>query len=147
MGDTSNWEFAAVVAAVVMGLGGLLVFTIISSLGSWRLFRLAAQASSEAAAASEAVQGLARQLAASHAVAADVPLPPAEVSELLQEADALIEQQGRLQDATRRLIDARARHGSASGESLDELDAAMRRLDENLRRVAAAVANLGSRTT
>lgn len=147
MGDTSNWEFAAVVAAVVMGLGGLLVFTIISSVGSWRLFRLAAQAASEAAAASGAVEDLARQLAATHAVAAGVPLPPAEVSELAQEADALIEQQGRLQDATRRLIDARARRGSAGGEPLDELDAAMRRLDENLRRVAAAVANLGSRTT
>ena len=47
MGDTGNWEFAAVVAAVVMGLGGLLIFTVISTIGSWRVFRLAAQASRE----------------------------------------------------------------------------------------------------
>ena len=37
MGDTTNWEFAAAVAAVTIGLGGLLLFTIIGAIGSWRI--------------------------------------------------------------------------------------------------------------
>ena len=45
-----------------MGLGGLLIFTVISTIGSWRLFRLAAQASRESEAAAGAVQELARHL-------------------------------------------------------------------------------------
>ena len=39
MGDTTNWEFAAAVAAVVLGLGGLLLFTIIGNAGSERQLR------------------------------------------------------------------------------------------------------------
>jgi hypothetical protein len=38
MGDTTNWEFAAAVAAIVMGLGVLLVFSFIGTVGYWRLF-------------------------------------------------------------------------------------------------------------
>ena len=44
MGDTSNWEFAAVVAAVSIGLCGLLVFTLVSIFMSWRVFDRAAKA-------------------------------------------------------------------------------------------------------
>ncbi len=150
MGDTANWEFAAVVAAVVMGLGGLLIFTVISTIGSWRVFRLAAQASRESEAAAAAVQELARHLSSRQPAAPASPTPYAssgELSDLLRQADALVGQQARLQDATRRLIEARVLSGDDAGQQLRELDAAVRRLEENLSRVAAAVANLGSHTT
>jgi hypothetical protein len=149
VGDTGNWEFAAVVAAVVMGLGGLLIFTVISTIGSWRVFRLAAQASRESEAAAGAVQELARHMAAKQAAApasSSAPAPSGELSDLLRQADALVGQQARLQDATRRLIEARVLSGDDAGQQLRELDSAVRRLEENLSRVAAAVANLGSRT-
>ena len=150
MGDTANWEFAAVVAAVVMGLGGLLIFTVISTIGSWRVFRLTAQASRESAAAAAAVQELARNLSGNQALplaSAPAHTSPGDLSDLLRQADALVGQQARLQDATRRLIEARVLSGDDASQQLRELDAAVRRLEENLSRVAAAVANLGSRTT
>jgi hypothetical protein len=74
------------------------------------------------------------------------PAPSGELSDLLRQADALVGQQARLQDATRRLIEARVLSGDDAGQQLRELDSAVRRLEENLSRVAAAVANLGSRT-
>jgi hypothetical protein len=40
--DTSNWEFAAVVAAICIGLGGLLLFTIVAAIGTWRVHASAA---------------------------------------------------------------------------------------------------------
>jgi len=98
VGDTTNWEFAAVVAAVTMGLGGLLLFTLFGIINSWRVFDRAGRAANEAAKASMAVQDLARYLASRetmHAVAPRVDLTQAadDMNALRQQADALIEQQ------------------------------------------------------
>ena len=149
MGNTSNWEFAAVVAAVVMGLGGLLLFSLIGTIGSWRVFRLAAQSAREAEAASTAVQDLARQLAAKEAMAPGVQLAAAvaDVGELRRQASALLDEQSRLNDATGNLVEARVLGGEDASRQLQELDAAVRRLEDNLGRVAAAVARLGPRPT
>lgn len=43
MDDTSNWEFAAAVAAISIGLGGLLLFTIVAAIGTWRVHANAAR--------------------------------------------------------------------------------------------------------
>ncbi|MDE3096696.1 MAG: hypothetical protein KGK07_11955 [Chloroflexota bacterium] len=149
MGNTSNWEFAAVVAAVVMGLGGLLLFSLIGTIGSWRVFRLASQSAREAEAASTAVQDLARQLAAKEAMApgAQLAAAAADVGELRRQASALLDEQSRLNDATRNLVEARVLGGEDASRQLQELDAAVRRLEDNLGRVAAAVARLGPRPT
>lgn len=150
MGDTTNWEFAAAVAAVVMGLGGLLLFTMIGTFGSWRVFDRASRAANEAAKASLAVQDLARYLASRetmHAVApaADLSQAAGELTNLRQQADALIEQQTRLQDAIRNLVEAGVLRTEDSRRQLDDLEGAVKRLEENLSRVAAAVVNLGQR--
>ncbi len=149
MGNTSNWEFAAVVAAVVMGLSGLLLFSLIGTIGSWRVFRLASQSAREAEAASTAVQDLARQLAAKEtmAPAAQLAAAAADVGELRRQASALLDEQSRLNDATRNLVEARVLGGEDASRQLQELDAAVRRLEDNLGRVAAAVARLGPRPT
>ena len=149
MGNTSNWEFAAVVAAVVMGLGGLLLFSLIGTIGSWRVFRLASQSAREAEAASTAVQDLARQLAAKEAMApgAQLAAAAADVGELRRQASALLDEQARLNDATRNLVEARVLGGEDASRQLQELDAAVKRLEDNLGRVAAAVARLGPRPT
>ena len=149
MGNTSNWEFAAVVAAVVMGLGGLLLFSLIGTIGAWRVFRLASQSAREAGAASTAVQDLARQLAAKEAMAPGVQLAAAaaDVGELRRQASALLDEQSRLNDATRNLVEARVLGGEDASRQLQELDAAVKRLEDNLGRVAAAVARLGPRPT
>ncbi len=143
MGDTTNWEFAAVVAAVVMGLAGLLVFTLIATVGSWRVFRIASESLRAAERASTAAEELARRLGDQMAAAA----APADLSELRRQADALVEQQARLQDATRRLAEARSMVGEDARRQLEELEASVRRLEEHMGRVSAVIANLGQRAT
>ncbi|MEX2245616.1 MAG: hypothetical protein WEC75_02925 [Dehalococcoidia bacterium] len=148
MGDTTNWEFAAVVAAVTMGLGGLLLFTMISTIGAWRVFRLASQASQEAAKASLAVQDAARHLSVPERAPAqslDLRQTVDQLSALRQEADALMEQQARLQDAVRNLVEARVLGNQEADRHLKDLDGAIQRLEATLGQVAVAVSNLGQR--
>ena len=149
MGNTANWEFAAVVAAVVMGLSGLLIFTLSGVIGGWRAFRLAGDAAHAATAASVAVQDLARQLAAKQATLPNeqVASAAAALSHLRGEAASLLEQQARLQDATRKLVEARVLGGEDAGRQLRELEDAMARLEEHLGSVAQAVDDIGRRAT
>jgi len=147
VGDTANWEFAAVVAAVSMGLGGLLLFTLSSMIGTWRIFGHANRAMQESVGASVAVQDLARHMATQERASASVDLRQAagDLTELRQRADELMEQQTRLQDAVRNLVEVGVLGSDMSTKRLDDMEAAIRRLEEQMGRVAAAVANLGSR--
>ncbi len=148
MGDTANWEFAAAVAAVSIGLGGLLLFTLIGTFGSWRVFHHTTRAANEAERASVAVQELARTLAARSAQqlpVIDLTDAAAEMADLRRQADDLIDQQGRLQDAIRNLVDAGVMQSQGSNEHLMELESAMKRLEDNLTRIAAAVTSLSQR--
>ncbi len=149
MGDTANWEFAAAVAAVTMGLGGLLLFTIIGTFGTWRTFANAARAANEAAKASLAVQDLARTLATrsqQQLPYVDLRDSAADLSELRQQADALIAQQGRLQDAVRNLVEAGVLGNGDADKQYQGLETAIQRLDDNMTRLAASVAELGQRS-
>lgn len=150
MGDTTNWQFAAAVAAVTMGLGGLLLFTLIGTIGSWRIFDRAARAANEAAKASMAVQDLARYLASretmqSMAPRVDLNQAADEINTLRQQADALIAQQTKLQDAVRNLVEAGVLRNEDSRQHLADLENAVKRLEENLSQVAVSVANLSHR--
>jgi hypothetical protein len=147
LGDTTNWEFAAAVAAVCFGLGGLLLFTLIGTIGSWRMFSVSSRAANEAAKASLAIQDLARYLSTRETMrAATVNAGESEhFTELRRQADALVEQQARLQDAVRNLVEAGVLRSEDSGRQLSELEASVRRLEEHLSGVAAAVANLAQK--
>ena len=148
MGDTTNWEFAAAVAAVVMGLGGLLLFTIIGAIGSWRVFSQANRAALEAAKASASVQELARHLSSRSArqlPIIDLREEADELADLRRQADVLIDQQSRLQDAVRNLVEAGALGNAGSERQLRDLDGILRRLEDNLTRVAAAVNDIESK--
>jgi hypothetical protein len=142
MGDTANWEFAAAVAAVVMGLAGLLLFTLIAAIGSWRMFSQASRAAAEAARASQSVQELARYLSSRSAQQLpiiDLREEADELADLRRQADLLIDQQARLQEAVRNLVESGALGATASDRQLRDLDGIVRRLEDNLARVAAAV--------
>jgi len=141
MGDTANWEFAAAVAAVVMGLGGLLLFTLVATIGSWRMAAQASRASAEAARASQSVQELARYLSSRSAQQLpiiDLREEADELADLRRQADLLIDQQARLQDAVRSLVESGALGATSSERQLRDLDGMIRRLEDNLARVAAA---------
>lgn len=148
MGDTTNWEFAAAVAAVVMGLGGLLLFTLIGTIGMWRLFLHASHAEREAEKANLAMQDLARLLSTRSGQQlpyVDLRDAAGELSDLRQQADALIEQQGRLQNAVRHLVEAGVLGTEGTSREYQGLESAIRRLDDNMTRLAAAVTELGQR--
>lgn len=149
MGDTTNWEFAAAVAAVVMGLGGLLLFTMIGTIGSWKVFSQANRAATEAAKASVYVQELARHLSSRSAhqlPIIDLREEADELADLRRQADVLIDQQSRLQDAVRNLVEAGALGNAGSKRQLRDLDGILRRLEDNLTRVAAAVNDIESKS-
>jgi len=146
VGDTTNWEFAAAVAAVSFGLGGVLLFTLIGTIGSWRVFSGSSRAANEAAKASLAVQDLARYLATRETMRSAGSAADADhFANLRRQADALVEQQSRLQDAVRNLVEAGVFRSEDAGRHLSELENSIKRLEEHLGRVAAAVANLASK--
>ena len=142
MDDASNWEFAASIAAVCIGLGGLLLFTLIGTFGSWMVFTRASRAANEAEKASILVQDLSRQLAFREASQpmVDVAQAASQIAGLRTQADALLQQQTRLQDAVRNLVEAGVLRSDNS-----ELEGAMKRLEENIARIAAAVTSPGQR--
>ncbi len=142
MGDIGNWEFAAAVAAVTLGLGGLLLFTAIATVGAWRIFGAASDAAAEAARTTEAVQELGRQLAL-EALRKDQDDAP-EVTELRRRVDLLMEQQARLQETLRGVADAAPGH-AAGEQHVRDLETAVRRLEEMVSEIAIAVADLNQR--
>ncbi len=138
VGDTANWEFAAVVAAVCIGLGGLLLFTLVGAIGSWRIHDSAARAAEGAARAADAMQDLGRAMIAQSAAAAPMIHLAARVDEvdaLRRQAEDLLSQQSRLQDAVRHLVEAGVLRGEESGRQLRELEQTMRRVEEHLLRI------------
>jgi hypothetical protein len=139
--DTSNWEFAAAVAAVSIGLGGLLLFTLIAAVGSWRVFERASDAATEAARASAAIEDLARQMAARNEAEIQPQARP-EVEELRQQADALKAQQLQLEDALLALIAASGPGSKPDARQLEDLESALARLGDNVDRMSAAVVDL-----
>lgn len=144
MGDTANWEFAAAVAAVCIGLGGLLLFTLIGVLGAWRVYDGAARAASEAAKAAASMRELAIALTASRQ-----PMEPAtqrapeidfaaasdELDDIRRQTADLLAQQTLLQDAVRNLVEAGVLQGEESGDQLRALEQTLRRVEEHLIRI------------
>jgi hypothetical protein len=149
VGDTSNWEFAAVVAAVSIGLCGLLIFTLVSIFTNWRVLDRASRAAQEAAKASVMVQDLARDIAAREAATSAAAVMVQEgprLSDLRKQADALVEQQARLQDAVRNLVEAGVLRGEGHDAALRDLEGSVRKLDEHMGQIAAALAAMKRET-
>ena len=145
MGDTSNWEFAAVVASVVMGLGGLLLFTLSATIGSWITFARTSRAASETTKAGIAMQDLARQIAMRESMpppAVDLTPAMSQIDAVRAQADVLMKQQARLQEAMQQITDR-----AADTPDVQELQATVKRLEEDLAQMAATVANLAQRQT
>lgn len=148
MGDTSNWEFAAVVAAVSIGLCGLLVFTVGSIVMNWIVLGRAARAAKEASEASVIVQNTALSMAAQDAVtraAADLADETKKLVALREESTAVVQQQARLQDAVRNLVEANVLSQGAPATDTKALEDAIKRLDDHMGQLAAAIAAMSRR--
>ncbi len=157
MGDTANWEFAAAVAAVCIGFGGLLLFTLIGVAGAWRVYDGAARAASEAAKAAASMRELAIALTVGTSLSTTgrgaggegAPIEPAtqraskpdfaaasdELDDIRRKTADLLAQQTLLQDAVRNLVEAGVLRGEESGEQLRALEQTLRRIEEHLIRI------------
>lgn len=148
MGDTGNWEFAAVVAAVSIGLLGLVIFTITSIVNSWVIFIRSARASKDASEASLVVQDLARELSVREAAtttAAGLTEETKRLSDLRKQAEALVDQQARLQEAARSLLEAGVMQSDVALD-IKQLEASIKRLDDHMGQLAAAIAAMKRQT-
>ncbi len=150
MGDTSNWEFAAVVAAVSIGLCGLLVFTVGSIVMNWIVLGRAAKSAKDSSEASLLVQDAARGIAARDSAAlaaAGLAEETKRIAELREQSTALVEQQARLQEAVRNLIEANVLGAQIVPPDNSSLEASIKRLDDHMGQLAAAIAAMGKRET
>jgi hypothetical protein len=151
VGDTTNWEFAAAVAAVAIGLGGLLVMTVVGVIASWRVYEDTRSAAMEAEKASLLVQEAARLRIASESqpptarpVAMDLDGALRSLSELRAQVDALMEHQRRLQDTVRDLVESNAVRAQRQQPDLGDVQSAIKRMEDHISEIAAAVVNLST---
>lgn len=140
MTGQETFEFAAAVAGVSIGLAAILILSVLAVIGSWRLFRHAGEASLASARAAMGIEELARRLAGQPGPAA--PTDGNQLAELRQQAEALMDEQRRLQEMTRNLLDTAAVEGGPAPIALDDLESAVSRLDTTVGQMAASLANL-----
>ena len=134
------FEFAAAIAGVVIGLLAILILSIMAVIGTWRLFRLAGDASLASARVALSTEELARRLAGQPAQTA-ATAGEDQFAQLRQQSEALLEQQRQLQEMARNLLDTEVLE-SDQAPAVDELVSAVSRLDTTVGQMAASLANL-----
>lgn len=134
------FEFAAAIAGVVIGLLAILILSIMAVIGTWRLFRLAGDASLASARVALSTEELARRLAGEPAQTA-ATAGEDQFAQLRQQSEALLEQQRQLQEMARNLLDTEVLE-SDQAPAVDELVSAVSRLDTTVGQMAASLANL-----
>lgn len=141
MTGQETFEFAAAIAGVSIGLLAALTLSLLAVVGTWRLFWHASEASQATTRAVLSVEELARRLASQPGAP-----PPAtegnQFTELRREAESLIDQQRRLQEMARNLLDTAAEEGGPTPIALDDLESVVSRLDITVGQMAASLANL-----
>ncbi len=139
MTGPETFQFAAAVAGVSIGLAAVLILAVFATVGTWRLSRNASDALVATSRAALTVEDLARK------VAQAAPSGPADgerAAELRQQTEALVEQQRRLQEIGRDLLDTVGEEGGPAPAALDEIGAAVTRLDATVGQMATSLANL-----
>ena len=140
MDGQETFEFAAAIAAISIGLAASFMLSLMAIIGSWRLFHHASAASTASTRAAQSIEELARRMV--------IQMEPGqsaeqgEFSDLRRQAEAMIEQQTRLQEMARNLFDTAALDGSPAHDDHDELTSAVGRLDTTVGEMAASLANL-----
>ncbi len=136
------FEWASAVAAV-SGLAALLILSLIATVGVWRLSRQAGETSVASTRATLGIEELARTLAARPPAAPAAQAPPAaEFEALRQQARGLLEEQRRMQETARDLLDAASLAGAPAPAAMEGVEAAVSRMETTLGQMAASLANL-----
>lgn len=136
------FQVAAAVAAI-SGLAALLVMSLIAVVGVWRLFREASEASVATTRLVVSLEDVARRLAGQE-TRAPVETRPEEdqFAPLRQQAEILLEQQTRLQEMARELLDVESLEAAPNAAAVEDLQAAVSRLDVTVGQMATSLANV-----
>jgi hypothetical protein len=137
-------EEAFEIAAAVAAIGGLGVLLLVGLMGAafvWRLFRQASENTLAATRAVLAIEDLGRRLSNQAFVQSSERVESNGISALRRQAESLLQQQGRLQEMARDLLEPDS-DALAPGTSFGELEAAVTRLDRTVGDMAASLANL-----
>ena len=138
MSGEETFQFAAAIAGVSIGLAAALILSILAVVGTWRLFRDASKASEVALRAALSIEELASRMGGPASAVAD----SGQLTLMRQQAETLIDQQARLQEMARNLLDASAMAPGPPAGTLEEIQGSMARLDANVGQMAAVLANL-----
>lgn len=138
MSGEETFQFAAAIAGVSIGLAAALLLSVLAVVGTWRLFKDASKASEVALRAALSIEELANRMGGPASAVAD----GGQLTLMRQQNEALIEQQARLQEMARNLLDASAMAAGPSSGTVEEIQASMARLDANVGQMAAVLANL-----
>jgi hypothetical protein len=140
----SNGEEAFEIAAAVAAIGGLAVLLLVGLMGAifvWRLFRQASQHELASTRAVLAIEDLSRRLANQAYAQSSERTEAGGIADLRRQAESLLQQQQKLQETARELMEPDA-DALAAGASISELESAVARLDSTVGDMAASLANL-----
>lgn len=140
MTGNETFEFAAAIAGVVVGLGAVTLLAIAGVVGVWQLSKRAAEASVAATRAALGAEELSRHVA-TQLMAQPRPAANGGLTDLRQQAEALLDQERELQERARSLLDDVGMEG-AEQTALDDVERAITRLDGTVGQMAAELANL-----
>ncbi len=140
MTGQETFELAAAIAGVCIGLAAVIVFSLVAIFGAWQVFRRSGEASTAAVKAALGMEELARHLSYQ---AAGQPRPNSgQLAELRQETATLQDQERRLQEMTRELVESGTLEGGPSAVALRDLEGVVGRLEATVSQMAASLANL-----
>ena len=134
------FEVAAAVAAI-SGLAALLVMSLIAVAGVWRLFREASEASVATMRLAVSLEEVARRLSGQQPQAGS-KAEEDQFAPLRRQAETLLEQQGRLHEMARDLLDTDALEVTPNSAAVEDLQATVNRLDVTVGQMATSLANV-----
>jgi hypothetical protein len=141
VGDSANWEFAALVAAVTIGLGGLLAFTLLALVGGWRMFSAAYEAAREAAETSASIREVANRVPTTSQIRREPD--ERELADVRRGLERLAEEQSSLRETLRALAVSADRGDNE--QRLRDVESAVRRLEETVSEIAVAIGDINQR--
>ena len=140
MTGQETFELAAAIAGVCIGLASISLFSLVAIIGAWQVFRRAGEAASAATRAALGVEELARHL--SFQATSQPRADAGQAADLRHEASSLLDQERRLREMARELVESGTLQGGPALGALTDLEEAVAKLDVTIGQMAATLANL-----
>lgn len=133
-----TFEFAAAIAGVSIGLGALLILSLVGIIGVWRLVTRADDAQQAVLRSAVAIEEAARRLEAPAAPAGQAT----QLADMQLRVETMLQEQRQLQEMARGLLDTMALESGDASLEVVELESTVNRLDATVGQMATSLANL-----